>query len=694
MRHQPLIPASRGIAALMLMAIFSIALPRLAEAIDTSKLKKGDKVEVNIFDEWQPGTVIEVIQNGWVWVRTDEIDRHLYTPKNIRLLGDAGDPFATEEEKSDKQVLRLWTDSTGKHKVEATLVRHEAGKVVLKRKDGKEVVLPFSRLSDTDQQFLAGNGSDDAEESDESIESDIADKTIELSETDLSRASPADVSIGGAWQYKPDAATESTSSLSKVRIPLGNKGDFFENPTGLLLAPDKNKAVAILLNTHPGADDYVARVVDCDLTSKKVGAVAQFVGGEEPIDLSSDARLVLARSAGFGFGKQARLTIYSLEGKEVTPVVAWQPYGEEDDHDSDIRWARFVGPHQVLAISEEGVLSLWKTDELAPLWMAKGARDAYPGLSATQKTVALPVEGGVVLLETSSGRKLGSLGAEPAHARAELAALDTLGTRLALVNPGRCRVWELSDQKLVREFPLPARLKCETLVWCGPEHLLVDGHCLVDVTRRLWAWDYEEVSPAVRAHGPQTWYITGGGRQNAMVLCSATLPDEAARAATSGLEAESLLVIKPGMKVSLDLQINAAPDDRQKVQAALTSQLTKSGLVVEEGSPLKLSCSIRPGETEAIQYREFGKFDSTSHSATSEILEIAFVLNDEKVWKYESKTSPPHLLSLNQGEDVNSALQRVMRQDPAAIASIWLPGYVAKSPLAAPYGTSPEPAGR
>lgn len=42
---------------------------------------------------------------------------------------------------------KQWVDSTGKHKVEAEFVRLDGNQVVLKRLDGKEIKIPFDRLS-------------------------------------------------------------------------------------------------------------------------------------------------------------------------------------------------------------------------------------------------------------------------------------------------------------------------------------------------------------------------------------------------------------------------------------------------------------------------------------------------------------------------------------------------------------------
>ena len=53
---------------------------------------------------------------------------------------------------SPASLLRTWTDSTGKFKVEAEFLGLTDGQVKLRRKDGREVTLPLTRLSSADQQ--------------------------------------------------------------------------------------------------------------------------------------------------------------------------------------------------------------------------------------------------------------------------------------------------------------------------------------------------------------------------------------------------------------------------------------------------------------------------------------------------------------------------------------------------------------
>jgi len=52
--------------------------------------------------------------------------------------------------------FRIWSDRTGKYKLEAKLVRVADGKVVLRKRDGSTVSVPLSRLSLKDRAWLKG----------------------------------------------------------------------------------------------------------------------------------------------------------------------------------------------------------------------------------------------------------------------------------------------------------------------------------------------------------------------------------------------------------------------------------------------------------------------------------------------------------------------------------------------------------
>ena len=50
--------------------------------------------------------------------------------------------------------MRTWEDTSGKFRVDAVLVSVDNDRVTLKKKDGKQVTLAVSKLSDEDQEYL------------------------------------------------------------------------------------------------------------------------------------------------------------------------------------------------------------------------------------------------------------------------------------------------------------------------------------------------------------------------------------------------------------------------------------------------------------------------------------------------------------------------------------------------------------
>ena len=69
-------------------------------------------------------------------------------------------PFATDEEKmaNAPDTIREWSNQSGSFKVEASFVSLENETVVLKRKDGKQVKVPLSRLSAEDRELAESFG--------------------------------------------------------------------------------------------------------------------------------------------------------------------------------------------------------------------------------------------------------------------------------------------------------------------------------------------------------------------------------------------------------------------------------------------------------------------------------------------------------------------------------------------------------
>jgi WD40 repeat protein len=52
------------------------------------------------------------------------------------------------------EMVRTWTDSTGRFQIRATFVKHDNGEVILRKADGRELILDLVKLSEEDQRYI------------------------------------------------------------------------------------------------------------------------------------------------------------------------------------------------------------------------------------------------------------------------------------------------------------------------------------------------------------------------------------------------------------------------------------------------------------------------------------------------------------------------------------------------------------
>jgi len=78
--------------------------------------------------------------------------RRLLSVGYLILLVVAANTSIAAQPNSSK-AYRIWTDSTGKHSTEAAFLSLEDAKVRLRKRDGKEIVVPIVRLSEADQRI-------------------------------------------------------------------------------------------------------------------------------------------------------------------------------------------------------------------------------------------------------------------------------------------------------------------------------------------------------------------------------------------------------------------------------------------------------------------------------------------------------------------------------------------------------------
>ncbi len=66
----------------------------------------------------------------------------------------AGEKSESSANADKRSVLRVWSDRTGRHQVQAQYVDLDRGKVKLEKADGTVIRVPIASLSEADQRFI------------------------------------------------------------------------------------------------------------------------------------------------------------------------------------------------------------------------------------------------------------------------------------------------------------------------------------------------------------------------------------------------------------------------------------------------------------------------------------------------------------------------------------------------------------
>ena len=137
---------------------------------ETTPLVVGQIIQARDYAGWHPAEIKQLLPDGKVklvyrgrgggWAKDysrsdiqlapDEVDQpNLDAQTLAQLRAASGSSTASAD---NTPAWRTWTDSTGTFSVEAQFLGMSEGKVQLRRKDGREVLVPLERLSQSDQQ--------------------------------------------------------------------------------------------------------------------------------------------------------------------------------------------------------------------------------------------------------------------------------------------------------------------------------------------------------------------------------------------------------------------------------------------------------------------------------------------------------------------------------------------------------------
>lgn len=129
------------------VALFALGLALEPAAAWAAPFNKGDQVQVFFLNKWWPGTVVDY-ERGRVMVEYEfagRVQQKVFDRTEVRL--------AYEADAITK--ARFWTDASGQFRIRTAAIALDSEKVTLRKPDMSEIDVPISKLSESDQRFLA-----------------------------------------------------------------------------------------------------------------------------------------------------------------------------------------------------------------------------------------------------------------------------------------------------------------------------------------------------------------------------------------------------------------------------------------------------------------------------------------------------------------------------------------------------------
>ena len=142
----------------------AVAIPADSQLVpDKVELPKGTKLQACWAGKWNNITFLSDASDGTLNIHWDDfgsgfdcsmLRSELIVKKAALAKISSGVPM------TDLSKPRIWTDSTGKFTIKGSLKTKTATEITLLTDDGREIILPISRLSKEDQNLLKGDESD------------------------------------------------------------------------------------------------------------------------------------------------------------------------------------------------------------------------------------------------------------------------------------------------------------------------------------------------------------------------------------------------------------------------------------------------------------------------------------------------------------------------------------------------------
>lgn len=505
------------------------------------------------------------------------------------------------------------------------------------------------------------------------------------------------------WSLKPDAPEGRLPVATGIRaVPLRHSPNAAARviPENYVFAGPAANQAAVLYRVpaanQPGT--YLRNVIErISLQSGQNLATFETPSVKSKLaDLSPDAKHLLLIT-------DDRLDMYlTLNSAQPRHVAGFRPYGlRKDKYNKPLRAAAVIDDTHVMTVNDNGDATLWEVPACKALYHFSTAGQTLPVLSPNRRQVAFHDDTGITILNVATGEVAASFILHAKGPRGPL-VFHPDGSRLVTRTGSahELHAWDLNTGKLISSFGLPTgdtngMISNPPLSWAGDTHVM-HGNALVDLEKRIVVWTFANArhmvvmsdrvtTPLGTAPDARHWTLLSSPMHNQpAVLLATPLPHEEARKAAALLNVDDLLILKPGAKVALDVNLVGTDATRKETTDHLTTELKRIGATVDPASPVKLTATCTQVETRNETYGEgmFGRNNQTTVSIPVYENRLALIADGKTLFEHKRRAGGygPSSVHLREGESIQGEVNK-MHQDPARgfFTAYSLPRYLART---------------
>lgn len=693
----------------LLLVMTLAAMAGEASAAD-ERFQLGDEVEVLFLGDWTPGTILNMDCRGIFaeYKFAGAVQQGGFLPNQVRLhcevdaLGPA----------------REWRDASGEFRIRAALLRYTGDQVTLRKIDMKEITVPATALGSSDQRYLAkikkdlpGGGKGNAglasvERFDGGMEGSRSRDTGSDAGMDSEErsfgggAGPRSAPFGRGRGLSVSADDIDRRALTPDPMPthlVFNQGgtgfaadSFFSNIGAVIPVGGADGWVLASIETDsPGSDGAPTRLVWVSLSNQKIEKNQTLPVSDIVLDYHAPSHRLLTCSRP-PMGRPDTKLILSVW--EVLPtdeaaqsIVRWQTYWQEPG--SLTPWARFANGNVVIQRSAEHEYVGWDLAGKALRYHID--QEAFfrpnPAFSGTRKYFVLPEDRRVRVFDADSGKNVSTL---PVERGANAVAVSRDGQRLAVLEGSSMSIWDLTDASAE-----PQRLQAEaigggfdmTMAWVDDQHLMIDRGRIdmvlfsVEHSVALWSYDFDMSVDAKKDPSRSRSLVANHlvysatfseGAKKGLAVGAVKLPGTDAAQAIASLDPDSLLLIRPGSAIRVEVN---AGEHNDRIWAALESHVEKNGWKLDPSAPNVLYAEIKQGEPQQVTYDFKGKRPNETVSATTYAHTLRIVCGKEKAWELTANFGIPGMIAIGKNSSVQDIVNQTTKVSPEFFEGVKVP---------------------